>query len=689
MTLAPLALPGLEDAARKVCAYLEDDERRVTLYGRASSGKSSTMGLIAKQLGDRHWDVHRTQMTHDDDAGPIALATLAAGVSLEVRQQALDIALTWKQKVDVLVQALAPDRDRRVAILVDDPWLGSPDDAPSMFAEHSADLLDRLERVPQLALVLSMSDRPLRGTVVDLPVAADPQAVLSADRWQSSPCHDAAARIRASGYPRLDRMSPVELRLAVALTAKGMSAGNALQHAASGPRGLVRAVIESLGNARLRQALLRLSIMRTPFDEATFDELLGMVSTGERALVLDTLLFRTNEGLVVPELVLHEARERLQTLSAAALTAAHRTAAAFHERQFGAATNEDDVAGATRHEMEVIHHLTEAGDAAAVLGRSIGFVEQYDKLGKTLSIRGVRAHQRKWLSLAVQAYARALIHDPEDAYAHHYRAYNLDILASQADAVEQDYRRALELRSDHVWHHGRLICFLVTCGRAIEAHDAWDEALRVLDGVRRHSWLFRELHRPVARLLLHRGRLDFAREVLADVPEPMGGTWLTPMTTLLAQLSEAEVDQLVFPASVVPAQRWGGPHLLISEEERTRLVRWMPGRIERANGEIVIRCAESSTKFLRRTLSHEKFRAACPGAPPAIPPAGTFLELLRFKGQAGEVIRCHPMSESSNGIPCRCSVEHRLPWSRRFPRQCRGNLQGKNYRHFQSSQCSA
>jgi tetratricopeptide (TPR) repeat protein len=648
--VAPLALPGLEDAARKVCACLEGDARRVTLYGRASSGKSSTMGLIAQQLGSQDWRVHRTQMTHDDDAGPIALATLAAGVSPDVRQRALDIAVPWKKKVDALVEALALDC-RRVAILVDDPWLGSPDDAPSMFAERSADLLDRLERVPRLALVLSMSDRPLRGTVVDLPVAADPRAVLSAERWQDSPFHDAATQIRDSGYPRLDRMSPVELRLAVALTAKGMSAGDALLHAASGPRGLVRIVIESIGNARLRHAIIRLSIMRTPFDEATFDELLGTVSASERALVLDTLLFRTREGLVVPELVVHEARERLQTLSAAALTAAHTTAAAFHERQFGAATKTQDVTGATRHEMEIIHHLTEAGDAAAVLGRSVGFVEQYDKLGKTLSIRGVRSHQRKCLSLAVQAYARALIHDSEDAYAHHYRAYNLDILAVEADSVEQDYRRALELRPDHVWHHGRFISFLLTCGRAHEAHDAWDEALRVLDGVRRHSWLFRELHRPVARLLLHRGRLDFAREVLADVPEAMGGTWLAPTTTLLVQLSEAESDQLVFPASVAPDQRWGGPHLLISEDERARLVRWMPGRIERANGEIVIRFAESSSKFLRRTLSPAKFRAACPGATPMVPPAGTFLELLRFKGQAGDSIRCYPMSESPSGLP--------------------------------------
>jgi hypothetical protein len=44
LMMAALALTGLERAARAVCGHLDRGERRVTLHGRASSGKTSTMG---------------------------------------------------------------------------------------------------------------------------------------------------------------------------------------------------------------------------------------------------------------------------------------------------------------------------------------------------------------------------------------------------------------------------------------------------------------------------------------------------------------------------------------------------------------------------------------------------------------------------------------------------------------------
>lgn len=653
---APLALTGLEEAARSVRSYLDRGQRRVTLYGRASSGKTSAMKLLARQLTDTGWIVHRTQMTGDDDGAPVGLATLAASMPRAIRTAVLDVKVPWTQKVRAVVDGIA-GTGPRTAVLVDDPWLGSPEEAPSMFAERSVDLLDEIER-SAVSLVLSRSDRPLAGTVVELPTAADPRAVLAADRWRSEVLRRAARELAASDDPKLARLSPVELRLAVALaSAKGMTASAALQRMKGGAHGLVRTVLDALGSARLRSGIIRLGVMRTPFDEATLDALLGETSSGERALVLDALLFRTEEGLVVPELLARTAREQLQTLRPTELRQAHLAAVHFHDQEFRArsivrmAEAPDGLRATTRHEMEIVHHLTEAGDAQAVLERAVFFVEQYDKLGKTLSTRGVYAKKRALVELAVQAYDRALVYDPADAYAHHYRAYNLDILAEDPAPVEEAYRQALALRPDHVWHHGRFILFLVTCGRPREAHDAWEDALRALDGLRGHAWLFRELHRPIARLLLHRGRLDFAKEVLDDVPARLGDTWLEPTHMLLAQLEEAEADQLVFPASIPAARRWEGPHLLVSEEERARVVRWVPGRIERANGEIVVRFAENAKTFGRRSYTPAKFRKACPAAKPTMPPAGTFLEILQLDGEDGEVIRCHPLMTSPASVP--------------------------------------
>lgn len=628
----------------------------MTLYGRASSGKTSTMSLIAGQLQAGGWRVHRTQMTGDDDGALVALATLGADLGDDVQARMIDLDVPWKQKLQSVVSGLKRTQ-MRTAVLVDDPWFGSPEEAPSLFAERSVDLLDEIERTPSLSLVLSRSDRPLAGTVVELPTAADPHAVLDEQRWQRSSLQRVARQLAEAGDAKLARLSPVELRLAVAFASlKGNNATTALRQLKTGPHTFVRTVLDALPNTRFRNAVVRLGIMRTPFDEPALGELLGELSASERGLVLDALLFKTSDGFVVPELLARVAKERLTALGLAELRRAHLTAVDFHERcfaQHARGASEPalvDLRAVRRHEMEIIHHLTEAGEAEAVLSRSVYFVEQYDKLGKALSIRGVRASKPALLRLAVGAYDRALAHDPEDAYAHHYRAYNLDVLAGEPAPVEAGYRRALALRPDHVWHHGRFISFLVTCGRAREAHDAWEDALRALDGLRHHAWLFRELHRPVARLLLHRGRLDFAREILEDVPEYLGDTWFAPLRALLAQLEEAESDQLVFPASVPAAHRWNGPHLLISEEERPRVVRWMPGRIERANGEISVRYAEDATTFARRPFTAAQFRRACPAARPTMPPAGTFLEIIELEG-ADTVIRCHPMTAALNDLP--------------------------------------
>lgn len=615
------------------------------------------MKALGRQLEDSGWSVYRTQMTGDDDGAPVALATLADSLTGDLRHGILDVTVPWKQKVRRVVDGLA-GTGRKTAVLVDDPWLGSPDEAPSMFAERSVDLLDEIERSASISLVLSRSDRPLAGTFVELPTAADPQAVLAPERWKSTALQNIARQLAESRDTKLGRLSPVEIRLAVVLAnSKGMTVNAALQRMKGGVHAFVRMVLDSLGSSRLRHAVIRLGVMRTPFDDQTLDALLGETSPSERELVLDALVFRTDEGIVVPELLTRAAREERGTLRAAELRAAHLAAVQFHERAFSTGTtfrtldNQPDLRKTTRHEMEIVHHLSEIGDAEAVLKRSIYFVEQYDKLGKTLSVRGVRSNKDALLKLAVGAYERALVHDPEDAYAHHYRAYNLDILADDPIPVEEAYRRALALRPDHVWHHGRFITFLLTCGRAREAHDAWDEALRALDGLRGHGWLFRELHRPVARLLLHRGRLDFAKEVVDDIPDRLGDTWLPPTRTLLAQLEEAEADQLVFPASVPRAQRWDAPHLLVSEQEKVRIVRWLAGRIERANGEIVVRYAESATKFGRRTYPAAKFRKLCPTAKQTMPAAGTFVEILEFKGEDAEVIRCHPLVGMPPSLP--------------------------------------
>jgi hypothetical protein len=217
-----------------------------------------------------------------------------------------------------------------------------------------------------------------------------------------------------------------------------------------------------------------------------------------------------------------------------------------------------------RHELEEVHHLTEAGDAGALLSRSLWFVDQYNALGKALSQMASRAPrgeppEEALRRQAIQAYERALAHDASDAYAHHYIAYNLDILAADPARAEREYVVARDLEPTHAWYHSRYIRFLITTAWMTEARAAWERAFDGLGGAPR-PLDYEELHGQVARLLLHRGELDFAREVLEDVPEEQRASpFWGALHRLLVYLEEERDELLVFPPGLSLPERWAKP----------------------------------------------------------------------------------------------------------------------------------
>lgn len=646
--LQRLALPGLEAAADEAKNLILQGTRRVALTGRASAGKSTALGLVGERLRDTGWRVLRSQMPIGDDAGLVALASLAGQLGQQVASEVKAIHVSWEKKLEAVSQALA-GLSENTAVLLDDPWLASSDDVPSVFAERASEAVGALSAVQSISLVISTTQAPLLLGTRNIAVATAARAdqVLSPEHW-TGPFAEAAATVLANGGTRLGALSPVELRLCVA----HMTAGTALNDVlalALGPRGLARALIDSFSE-RLRRTVARMAVMRTPFDDQTLAEFLGDTSEADAELVRRTLLFQTSTGWVMPELLVRESGG----LGRVDRIEAHRVAARFHARHFADISNDENLLHvAMRHEMEEVHHLTLAEDAVALLDRSLYFVEQYDALGRTLGMRGVEEERPELLRLAVQAYERSLAHDPQDAYAHHYVAYNLDVLAEDAARVESEYREALRLRPDHVWHHGRLITFLVARGRHQEAQLAWDAALRDLDALRGYRWLYRELHRPLTRLLLHRGALSAAEAVLADIPSEMVAPWRRALDRLLMQLKEAELDHLVFPASVELANRWKGPHLVRSEAECKLVKQWVPGRIEEVGAaEVVLRVAEREGAYGRRRYRLAAFQRLCSDARPIIPPAGTFLEILSFDTKV-DVIRCHPPAQGDPDLPAK------------------------------------
>src|SRR5262249_25500038 len=144
------------------------------------------------------------------------------------------------------------------------------------------------------------------------------------------------------------------------------------------------------------------------------------------------------------------------------------------------------------------------------------------------------------------------------------------------------------------------------------ARDAWAEALVALQGSDRHAYVANELHRPIAQLLLHRGQLEFAARVLADLsPRAAETDWARSLRALLEDMRDADANRLVFPPSIEEGERWKGPHLLREAEDAMEVASWAPGRITNTDETgYRLRIAEGQgAKYRFQDISHEQMRA--------------------------------------------------------------------------------
>jgi tetratricopeptide (TPR) repeat protein len=655
-----LARPAADLAVRAI-----QRNEVVAVIGAPTTGKSNVLRLIAQQVGAA--PVFWTRMpTVGDDAGPVALASLAAQLEPDVLAAVKDVDRPWRDKVDLVVGALA---GRDAIVLVDDLRQPAHGTQPLVFDDQAAELFAALLRQSRIRLVTTSSERPPhRATAVKVVPTMDAAMVARAvEGLEADPYFaEAVTAVRAAG-PQFSRHSPVEVRLAVDLVARGLPLDVVV--AMPGPRSLARAFLTRLPRHE-QLALQRLAVLRVPCDRSTVDEIAAIGGGLASRRWESVALYESGAGWVLPAVITDE----LRALAAdgrlppdpARIDEARHVAAQFHQRAFMGAAALGAVPDAVRHELELVHQLTQAGDAPALLARSLWFVTQYDALGRSVGLRGAELYRRRpiealprdagpspeaerYLRAALMAYDRALAHDPRDAYALHYRAYNADILAEDATAVYDGYRAALEVDADQVWHHGRFITFLITRGRREDARAAWDAALRQLDGLREERWFYDQLHRPVALLLLHRGNTPFAREVLADVPAGFaGGGWFPALERRLQVLEELADGRLVFPPDIPVDDRWKGPTLVWGAE---RPERWAPGWVEVSDDQrVVVRYAEQlagTVVYGRAEYLPSQFRALCDVASP---PAGTFVERLWFADRGGEVIRCH-RSQPEDELP--------------------------------------
>lgn len=213
-------------------------------------------------------------------------------------------------------------------------------------------------------------------------------------------------------------------------------------------------------------------------------------------------------------------------------------------------------------------------------------VEKLNRFSSKVSRQPLAARPTAW---ALGALARVA---PKNDLYHHYRALNLDILGLDPEETESEYRRALALNPHNPWWHSRYISFLVIRGRVEDARAAWDRALELLVAPDRppEVSLYRDLHLEVARVLLHRTQLEFARLVLDHVPEGLRH-YLSSYEELrerLDVLTAAEEYGAFVPQQYLRREWWRhGPFVVPREADGRALHHWTIGRVEAASDDLV------------------------------------------------------------------------------------------------------
>lgn len=627
----------LEEAVAQLRERIEAGARRIAIQAPPGSGKSTVLNALAAALaGSRR--VVRIELPEADDAALVALVDAAIQLGF-ARPDLLDrvvprhepARVSWEEKLAAVREALASAGNDVLVLVGGARFQAASGPESELFTRRAVEVTETLLRANAGTTVLSGLRIPegvaelasFRLPLVRSPVQAQADDVI----------------VRLGGRPARV-VPPVVQQVLQALRAAGVD----VEHARSPQLRLDWLVASELGrvfrdDVALRRTVARLAVLRVPFAPALRD-LAGFSSLGERSREVAALLFQTLDdgALIVPAALAREIRALLSDELAAE---AHRFAAVYHRDRHERARQREDVAAAIREEMEEIYQLTRMGDAAALLARSLQFVEQYDALGKSLSQKALGAppeQEEKLRRDAVRAYERAIEHDGRDAYAHHYIGYNLDLLGAEPERVEREYVKARDLDPGHPWHHGRYVGFLVTRAWMEEAREAWERALGDLAdaGGPLQPAVYEELHAQVARLLLARSELDFAADVLEDVPgEVRANPWWRALHQLQVCLEEDRDERLVFPPAVALEDRWDGPHLIAGVQDLDKVQRWRPGRvIGRDTRVVLLQVAQRLAPSSEATLSplHVDLRALRDEwhAQPAWLAVGTFVELIEY-----------------------------------------------------------
>ncbi|NOY25181.1 MAG: tetratricopeptide repeat protein [Oligoflexia bacterium] len=583
----------VDDLANRVINSEPSASSFWAIRGPATGGKSTALLMLADRLKEEGFHpILLAPPMRALDTGPKALVQGAVGLRqhglINGQFDQIHAEGPWSEKLDAWTTWMDDARERLV-LLCDEPgsWPAtSPEDVH--FRQHAQEVsINALATLNCRRVVAGRLPTGLRPShTLTLALRSAPADWLpDASHW--GPLVATATELAGALGTQLVHRSPLEIRLLVAI-ATLRSVDEVSNWFASQPsrREISRKLAWTLraSNGRteafLRKGWSVLALSRDPVDEQLVETLVGKAPS-KRALALlrNCLLYPDGQNFVLHWSLRLDAREHRIGWRDINTADVHRQFATYHRDRFQRRMQDGDPS-ALLDEMEAFFHATRAGDQSLLDQLRPFFADQLDALGRTLS----RDFKRN--ADAARVFARACKWEPGDDYAHHYLAYNLDVLAQRAAEVEDHYQEAIKLYDTHVWWHSRWISYLVTRGRTDAAGRAWTDALDALGlpDADADQWVYENLHLWVARLLVHRGQLDFAEDVMRAIPADVLARHpgLAAIERRLKALLDARRTGSVFPLWLRPEDWWcGRPHLCpLRGDKGETLTRWMPARVD-------------------------------------------------------------------------------------------------------------
>ena len=657
-------------------------ESLVNLTGEAGSGKTSVLRRVAEQIQrENTWlPLIVTAPNREGDSGPIALletaAQLRAGGLLNGEVAILsDPTRLWPEKMAAITTAV-DNHCGDVVILCDEPALWyRPEESllagtPHFSARAFADWIESRALCRRIITGWIPGDTRPASRVRAPRLDDGRELLLHPGDWGS--LADSVSQLSESLLEPLPERTAWQMKLCVALATvlpPGEVASVSISEASA------KVILEQLfdlvemrGDYRVFcTTLAKLALARTHLEKAVLNEFMADLPEPDRALIETCLLDWISDRAALHPLVRDEVLKRDFLAGREENKKPWRLPRSLRMAVHDRLAQEYEIDGVTelRHPLESLHHemLGESfhhldPDARLKLveellkshGR-LKFVEQLDEIGRTLSYQN---HDHR---AAVNVFRLAVRLDPEHVYAHHYLAYNLDWLAEDAEELEYHYREAIRLQPTHPWVWSRWISYLATRGRNREARAQWHEAVRALSisGDETPSWIFRGLHRWVARWLLHWAELDFAEMVLREIPRRVAqqDASIRALWSLLEALRQAERGTSVFPLSV-PAREWRSPapHTDLPRWFQDAPLRsWVPARvdvIDQEEGVAYLLAAElpptrdAEFRYFEMELRRDRVEASASGFAWDDLREGSFLELGYYgEGDGGMRIALH------------------------------------------------